>query len=328
MKIIILSGICMLILLLVTTGCARLAGGVSKKKAASNLEAYLQREYKGKLTFSDLNRFFNAATMNPNMFTVLIYDKQIPEVEFYTRIDVKKILINDTLYTTENLTFNDLYKEAVKRYETKQAIRADFKNEIPEIDFTLGTIYLNFNDDLSPENLENVITRFIDRLNQSFEELNDAYKFNILIKTPDYPEGFIDVPLEVDDNKWHAEPFMLSENFGGFEALKTKIEIRLQAKLDSSYPHFKINMYKKVYLDKSSLSKGAWVQYLDDKRVVNNDKGKYVNPQKGIYVTYFDLESEFIYRGEMLTEENDKTSYETELRRIIEAIEEEGIRAN
>ena len=119
---------------------------------------------------------------------------------------------------------------------------------------------------------------------------------------------------------------MLSESINNFEAIKLKIESYIQVKLDANYANFKMNGNRKIYLDKSSLSKGAWIQYLDDKNVKNNSNGPWKNPQKGIYIVYFDLQSSFIYRGEMLTEDNDKTSFDEELTQIIETIEEEGIR--
>ncbi|QXP69814.1 hypothetical protein H0I29_14485 [Polaribacter sp. R2A056_3_33] len=328
MKITIMSVICLIILILIVVGCSNYIG-ISKKKASLNLETYLQREYNGKLVFSDLNRFFNAATMDPNMFSVLIYDKDIPEIEFYTHINVKEILENDTLPmypTSELITFDDLYQDALKQYKTRQAVIADFKNEIPEIIFSTKNIELNFKRDLKPNELENVVIRFIDRLNQSYIELNTGFQFSLLIKTAKHPDGFMIIPLDIDDSKWQVKPMVLSKKVTDFDILKTMITKNIQTKLATPYPYFKITKHSKIYIDKSSLSKGAWIQYLEDKRIVNEGKGKWKNPQTGIYIVFFDLDSKFIYRGELLTEENDKSSYVKELRQIVETIEKEGIR--
>lgn len=325
----IISIICLLILF-VLTGCLKYIG-ISKKQATQNLKSYLDREYHGSLTFSHLNRFFNAASMDPNIFSVLIFNKQIPEIEFYTHINVKNILENDTLPLyprEESITIDHLYKDAVKRYDTRQVIIADFKKDIPEITFTVDIISLNFKEGLDADVLEAVLKRFINRLNQSYDDLNSAFEFSLLIKTPVYPEGFINIPLESEDGKWYARPFMLSENITNFEAFKAKIETSIQTKLDVSYPNFKINDYRKLYVDKRSLSKGAWVQYLDDKSVHNTPNGKWENPQKGVYIVYFDLQTQFIYRGEMLTEENYKTSYDEEIIQIYDAITAEGLQVN
>ncbi|WP_159023679.1 hypothetical protein [Formosa sp. L2A11] len=329
MKIIIITGVCLLIVLFFATGCTRLFGGVSKGKASANIETYLQREYNGKLAFSHLTRFFNAATMDPNMYGVLIYNKEIPEIEFYTHLNVKHILVNDTLpmyAKSDSKTFNDLYKNAVEQYETRQAVIADFKNEIPEITFSTEEIDLNFNRDLEPSELEDVVTRFIDRLNQSFETLNTGYQFRLLIKMASHPDGFIIIPLDIKDSKRFQKPMVLSVKAAGFESLKAMILNNIHAKLEKPYPYFKATEYSKIYMDKSTLSRGAWVQYLEDKRIVNDGKGKWKNPQTGLYVVYFDLDTKFIYRGELLTNENDSTSYREELRKIIGTIEAEGIR--
>ncbi|WP_179352054.1 hypothetical protein [Winogradskyella vidalii] len=327
MKITIVSIVCLVIVALIVSGCANYIG-ISKKNAAKNLRAYLQREYDGKLTFRDLNRFFNTATMNPNIFSVLIYDKNIPEIEFYTHINVKTLLEDDMLpmyATADAITFDNLYQEALQNYKIRQAVITDFKNEIPEIIFSHDTIILNFDTDLSPEKLTKTITRFIGRLNQSFKALEGAYNMSLHIKTPEYPEGFLKIPLAIETQKYNSEPYLLSEAMVGFEALKTKIEANIQAKIDTDYPHFKISKNRKIIMDKSTLYKGAWLQYLDDTRVKNSNDGKWINPQKGLYVVYFDLQSLFIYRGEMLTEENDKLSSTEESQLILKTIEEEGL---
>ncbi|WP_299778999.1 hypothetical protein [uncultured Formosa sp.] len=328
MKITILSVICILIVLLIVVGCANYIG-IPKKKAAQNLGDYLQKKYDGKLGFSDLTLFFNAATMDPNMYGMLIYDKAIPEIAFYTHLNLKHILENDTLPmypTSDNMTVDDLYKSAVEQYETRQAVIADFKTEIPEITFATETIELNFNSDLKPEVLDDIVTRFIDRLNQSFEALNTGYQFRLLIKTASHPDGFIIIPLDIEDSKRIQNPMVLSEKAAGFENLKTMILKHIHAKLETPYPYFKTTENSKIYMDKSTLSRGAWIQYLEDKRIVNNGNGKWRNPQTGLYVVYFDLDTKFIYRGELLTDENDTTSYREELRQIISTIEAEGIR--
>jgi hypothetical protein len=248
MKITILSIICLIIIVLIIAGCSSYIG-ISKKKAALNLETYLDREYNGKLTFSHLKRFFNAATMDPNMFGVLVYDKDIPEIEFYTHINVKDILENDTLpmYPISDLmTFDDLYKGAVERYETRQAVITDFKNEIPEIKFSTETIDLNFKKEIRPIELEDVIIRFIDRLNQSFRELGSSFQFSLLIRTAKNPDGFMVIPLEVEDSKWKVKRMTLSEKVDDFEVLKTMIQKNIQTKLEIPYPDFSITNHGKI----------------------------------------------------------------------------------
>ncbi|PZW42491.1 hypothetical protein LX95_00803 [Mesonia algae] len=329
MKFVILVAVFLLIILLITTGCAQIVGGISQKKAATNLEQYLQIKYNGQLTFKDLNRYFNAATMDPNIFSVVVYDKQVPEIEFYTHINAKTILENDTLPLypkADAIVFDDLYREILKRYNIRQEVIADFKAEISKIVFSDNDIEFTFNEDLNPNKLNDIVTRFINRLNQSFKQIDSAYELSLLIKTPEYPGGFINITLDIENAQYTPGPYLLSENLTNFEMLETKLEAYMQAKLDTNYPYFKIISHRKIYMDKSSLSKGAWIQYLDDKRVKNTESGRWVNPQKGLFVVYFDLQSSFIYRAEMLSEENDKTSKDQENLQIKEALEAEGIK--
>ncbi len=328
MKITILSIISILIVLLIFKGCAKYIG-IPKKVAAQNLEAYLLKKYDGKLVFSDLSLFFNAATMDPNMYGVLIYDKDIPEIQFYTHLNLKHILENDSLPmypTSDNMTVDDLYQDALIRYEVRQGVRTDFKAEIPEIIFSTEAIHLDFKRDVKSEVLNDVVTRFIDRLNEHYDVLNTGYQFRLLIKTASHPDGFLIIPLDIEDSKRKPEPMVLSENVSGFTSLKTMILKHINSKLEVAYPYFKVTENSKIYMDKSTLSRGAWVQYLEDKRIKNNGNGKWRNLQTGIYVVYFDLDTQFIYRGELLTDENDTTSYTEELRQIVSSIETEGIR--
>ncbi|MEJ4089206.1 hypothetical protein [Galbibacter orientalis] len=319
MKTIIIIGLCLLGILLLFTNCAQIVGGISKKQASKNLEEYLEREYNGELTYKNLNRFFNAATMNPNSFSVHIYHKKNPDIEFYTHFDAKKILIADYI-ASYHIEFNDLYQKALKYHEAKQAVIVDFKSDILDVKYGLAVIELIFKEALTSDTLEEIITKFVDKLNASYDVLNNGYEHSLLVKTPSYPEGFITVPLKLEDNMWKVHAFHLSENVTNFELFKIKIENNIQTKLELTYPYYKISEYRKIFLDKSSLSKGAWVQYLEDTRINNKENEKYQNPLKGIYIVYFDLESRFIYRGEMLTEKNDITTSNKELKEIRAAL--------
>ena len=97
MKTLIVIGVLLVLFFIFVSNFSRFMGGISTNKAAQNLEHYLEKEHKGELGFRELNRFFNAATMNPNMFTVVIFHKEIPEIEFYCHVNPKELLENDTL---------------------------------------------------------------------------------------------------------------------------------------------------------------------------------------------------------------------------------------
>lgn len=71
----LLLGIAILTLLLVS--CRQsgwsLIGGVSKKQAEKNFSDFLTKNYPNELAFTNLKRFFNEGNMNPNMFSVEVY---------------------------------------------------------------------------------------------------------------------------------------------------------------------------------------------------------------------------------------------------------------
>lgn len=303
-------------------------GGISTNKAAQNLEHYLEKEHKGELGFRELNRFFNAATMNPNMFTVVIFHKEIPEIEFYCHVNPKELLENDTLsyYGTENLKIADLYQRERKRYETRQKVKADFVNDIPEIKFENDRFEIFVPGEIETADLHDVIERFVARLNSVYEELDIPYTMSLFIKTEAHPDGFIDIPLENIENQWHPQMFMLSATMNDFAAIEKDIKQRIQTDLDASYPNYEIDdNYRKIILDKSSLSKIAWVQYLKDKTIDNDKNEKWQNPLTGLYITYYDIQTGHLYFGEMVSQENDNISYDETLALIKLKVEAEGI---
>ena len=327
MKIIILSCVSLFIIFLVTTGCTKLVGGISKSTAAKNLDQYLQREYNGTLSYTELNRFFNAASMDPNMFSVVIYNIDKPEIEFYCQINLKNILINDTITNSglDKTTINTLYLKEVDRYNTRETIKTYFEAEFSIIEFTTTSINLTLKNSVDAEQLQQLLTKFIERLNYFYKALDIYYDIALVIKTPENTEGFIEVPLEVNENKWSVESFLVSNKATNFKVIKKQIETRVKNDLAKSQPNFEICNLRKVFLDKNTLSRAAWIQYLNDKTIINEKNTKWQNPVKGLYVTYFDLETGHIYKGQLLTEDNDKITYEETLLLIKKALKTEAI---
>ncbi|SDT00903.1 hypothetical protein SAMN05192545_2558 [Maribacter dokdonensis] len=328
MKTLIVIGVLLVLFFIFVSNFSRFMGGISTNKAAQNLEHYLEKEHKGELGFRELNRFFNAATMNPNMFTVVIFHKEIPEIEFYCHVNPKELLENDTLsyYGTENLKIADLYQRERKRYETRQKVKADFVNDIPEIKFENDRFEIFVPGEIETADLHDVIERFVARLNSVYEELDIPYTMSLFIKTEAHPDGFIDIPLENIENQWHPQMFMLSATMNDFAAIEKDIKQRIQTDLDASYPNYEIDdNYRKIILDKSSLSKIAWVQYLKDKTIDNDKNEKWQNPLTGLYITYYDIQTGHLYFGEMVSQENDNISYDETLALIKLKVEAEGI---
>ena len=328
MKTLIIIGVLLVLFFIFVNNFSRFMGGISTNKAADNLEEYLEKEHNGELGFRELNRFFNAATMNPNMFTVVIFHKEIPEIEFYCHVNPKELLENDTLsyYGTENLKIADLYERERKRYETREKVKADFINEIPEINFENDRFEIFIPGEIKTAALHDLIDRFVARLNSSYEELDIPYTMSLFIKTEAHPEGYIDIPLENIENQWHLQMFMLSSKMSDFDTIEKDIKQRIQTDLNTSYPNYEIDeSYRKIILDKTALSKIAWVQYLKNTTIDNDKNEKWQNPLTGLYVTYYDIDTGHLYFGEMISQENDKISYDETLELIKLRVEAEGI---
>lgn len=117
----LLLGIAILTLLLVP--CRQsgwsLIGGVSKKQAEKNFSDFLTKNYPNELAFTNLKRFFNEGNMNPNMFSVEVYQINRPEITFVTFFDAKKIvgakdIASDYL---DGPSFDQLYKQEIAHME-------------------------------------------------------------------------------------------------------------------------------------------------------------------------------------------------------------------
>lgn len=329
MRIAIILGIFLLVIVVLLSNFTRLVGGISKHKATSNLEAYLYKKYKDEVKYKWLERFFNSGNMDPNMFSVLIYNTKNPEIEFYCHLNLKNILEDDTLSMTglEKKTVNDHYLEAIKRYDTKQAIIRIFKTEISSIVFNHSSINLTFDANLQSDQLQMLLDKFVNRLNYFYEDLGLYSDITLIIKTPDNPEGFIEIPLEVYNSKWTLTAYLLSNNATNFKVIEKRITRDMINYLEQSHPDFEIYDSRKIFIDKTSLSRAASIQYLSDKNIKNDRTKKWQNPLKGVYVTYFDLETSHIYKGELLSKTNDKTTYDEALNQIKKAIQAEGVLA-
>lgn len=329
MKIAIILGICLLVIVLLVANFTRLVGGISKQHATTNLEAYLKIKYQDEVRYKWLKRFFNSGNMDPNMFTVLFYNTDTPEIEFYCHINLKTILEDNAVTSgdTEQSTINARYLAATKRYDTRQAIKRLFKTECPTITFNTNTIDLSLEANLEPDALQELIKRFIVRLNYFYEDLGIYTDIAIVIKTPEHPDGFLEVPLELFDSKWHSGSFMLSEKASGLKTVETSILKKVNQYLRQSQPNFKIYNAQKIFLDKTTFSRAAWVHYLSDTTIVNGGNTKWQNPLKGVYVTYFDFETHHIYKGDLLTSNYDTLSYDETLVQLKGALQTEGVLA-
>lgn len=324
MKYIIIP-IALYALFLILSGCSKYIG-ITKSQAKKNLIAYLERDFEDDLAFKNLNRFFNAATMNPDIFSVLIYNKEIPEIEFYAHLNLKTIL-DDTvlpLQAGEQLTCQDLYQASKKRYKARQAVIKELQPDF-DIHFNYKEINISLNTQPTPDALNSILQRCVSILNQYHKALDHYNDFEVTIKTPEQPKGFVTFTLEDDREKWTRSPLQLSNNYSNYKNLKHQLTNYALNQIATYKTPYILAERQSIYIDTKTLSRAALIQYLDDSSIDNTNNGPWINPQKGIYIIYFDVYSNFIYRGELLTETNDTLDYDETLALIKTALNTEGI---
>ncbi|MBL7559538.1 hypothetical protein JAO71_06930 [Olleya sp. YSTF-M6] len=313
------------ILYLIVLGCSKYIG-ISTTQAKKNLKTYLDREFEDDVSFKHLNRFFNAATMNPNIFSVLIYNTNIPEIECYLHLNLKTILEDAVLplRATEQLTCQEAYQASKQRYDARQTVIAALQPDF-DLQFDYKAVNITLDNQPTPEVLRFIMQRCVDTLNKYHTALNHYDDFEVTITTPEQPQGFVTFTLEDDRQQWTRLPLQLSVNYSNYNPLLARLTRYALQQIASLKTPYALAERHTIYIDTKTMSRAAWVQYLDDTSVDNTTQGPWINPQKGIYVIYFDLDSNFIYRGTVLTETNDTLDYTETFALIQSALTTEGI---
>ena len=267
----LLLGIAILTLLLVS--CRQsgwsLIGGVSKKQAEKNFSDFLTKNYPNELAFTNLKRFFNEGNMNPNMFSVEVYQINRPEITFVTFFDAKKIvgakdIASDYL---DGPSFDQLYKQEIAHMDALDLLRIQLKrHHVDLVIESYNTMNWSFIENVSEQELRTAIDNCIEVLN----ELKDKLNFY----------GDLKIQLIESNSKYEHLSFTITKenDFYELESIRCHQESLLYQRLQKliSKPPKSHGDYNEVFIpsefssviliNPSNYSELIGVQFYDDKK--------------------------------------------------------------
>ncbi|RXG32282.1 hypothetical protein [Leeuwenhoekiella marinoflava] len=301
-----MSYIAILIILIaiLMLGCGRLFGGMSKDRAAVTLEQYLTERFQKKLSFENLNRFFNEGNMNPNMFSVEIFDQQYPKIRFALHFDAKKMKEEDLLdqggYQERSL--KEMYTEAKTDYTIKQNITEQLENKGILTNFEYYSVNLNFTTTPSSLFIKNTISELLNTMNQNRDTLYCGGYFKFNIKTPVLSHSLLQGETIPGIEGWDFTHFTINTKAEAYTKLQSKINLDIIAYLKQSQASYRLHPTSKTYVNADTFDEAVWIQFLSDQ---NGSRSKepvaWKEPITAVMLVFFDLETQKMLRTELHT---------------------------
>ncbi|WP_417886660.1 hypothetical protein [Zunongwangia sp.] len=303
MKNIIYITILIPIALACFSSCARLFGGMSKDKAAKTLSQYLEQHTKQKLGFTNLTRFWNEGNMNPNMFSVEIFDEQTPEIRFGLHFDAKLMNEKDSLkqggFQTQSI--QEQYNEVETDYRIKQGMIVDLKKQGIALDFDYYSAQLRFKNTPTPERLKETLTTLIARMNTHKSDLLSSNYFEFNIQTPPYSTAVLQAKTTSEENEhWKLNSFSLNTQAEDYKLIEKSIEKETTYYLKQLDHPYQIHPASKVYVNTDTFKEAVWIQFLSDASETDDTLVKRsMAPVTAVIFQYFNPETYHIIRTEL-----------------------------
>ncbi|MBW2960565.1 hypothetical protein [Mesonia aestuariivivens] len=286
------------------SSCARLFGGMSKEKAAKTLTQYLGKHTDQKLGFSNLNRFWNEGNMNPNMFTVEIFDEQIPEIRFGLHFDAKVMKEQDSLSqgSFQELSIQEQYEEFEKDYRIKQSMIVPLKKDGIQLDFNYYSATLQFENKPKPKTLKATISTLMKTMNSNKSHLLSSNYFNFNIQTPQYSSAVLqaNTASETEKEDWKLNYFTLNSKAEDYKVIEQTIEAKTTQYLNQLDHKYQMHTASKVFVNTDTFEDAVWIQFLSDKSETDDTIIKRSRaPITAVVFQFFDLETQAIIRTEL-----------------------------
>lgn len=279
LKTLLIIGLCFLSLALAANNLSIIMGGMSKQKAKHLIQEYLEREFNGQLKTVEIRRFFNASNMNPNMFSVIVYDHQLEEVRWILFFDAK-ILKNENRIEQGVSYAKPLkaqYQDALADYYAKQEINLKMNELDCRVDFNYNSLTMTYLFNPNPNEFKTRIKNLLFLLNQQKDILKLNSIFTITNHLPTYSEDIFLIAIHSIENSWQVNECLIKQETNYFDTLEKKI---LQERMDYlkglNHP-YSSHDFSLLYVDTDSFTKGVWVHLLVDTKEIEQEKNSYHN---------------------------------------------------
>ncbi|MDM1035985.1 hypothetical protein HX065_15185 [Myroides odoratimimus] len=277
LKTLLIIGFCFLSLTLAVNNLSLIMGGMRKKKANRLIQEYLEHEFKGQLKAVEIRRFFNASNMNPNMFSVIIYDHQLAQVRWVLFFDAK-ILKNENRIE-QGVSYakpvKEQYQDALADYYTKEDIKLKMIDLDCRIDISYDSLTMTYLFNPNPNELKTKTKKLLYLLNQQKDALKINSIFTITIHLPTYNEDIFMIVIHSIEDSWQVKECLLKQETNYFKTLQEKLlpkRMDYLAGLDHLYSSHDFSL---LYVDTACFTKAVWVHLLIDTKEVEQEKNSY-----------------------------------------------------
>ncbi|MEC4053849.1 hypothetical protein VSP10_13765 [Myroides odoratimimus] len=276
-KPLLIIGIPLLLLILAVNNLSTLMGGMSRKKANLLIQTYLDCEFKGQLKVTEIRRFFNAGNMNPNMFSVIVYDKNLEEIRWILYFDAKILKTENRIEQGVSYAqpIHIQYEKTLTDYYTKEAINKQMNIVKCNVIFEYYSLTTRFH--YTPEATERkaTIKKLLSLLNQQREKIDLSSAFTIINFLPNNKEDILEIAIHTKDGAWEIDSCTVNQKTNYFEILEKKAVPDRMSYLEKISHRYNSHDFSLLYIDTDSFTKGAWVHLLMDTKAVGQEQNGY-----------------------------------------------------
>lgn len=270
---------------------------VSEKVATQNLETFLAANYGELLEYSDLKRFFNSGNMNPNCFSVRVYQKKEPRVELFITFDAKTIATQTDIASDypDGLSFHERYLQRIAVVEIHDVISAKMKPLGVDLVWDYNEVFFNLEAKYSEAEVLEKSDYFLSLFEVEDSELLGYYhELSLILNITSKNNISLVRELVQEDGIWSFKTIKLYTKAADFERIRNDIKKELTTYLDANYPTQKLYDYYDTYVAPNDFSKLLYIEFTEAEKTKQEkekqQKGVWVSPVTGYTVMYWNLE--------------------------------------
>ncbi|MEH0157267.1 hypothetical protein V6R21_24350 [Limibacter armeniacum] len=273
---------------------------ISKRKAQHRLKEVLKEDYDDIWKVVEIERFFNEGNMNPNMFVIVLADKDNEQIQFHSFWDAKTGEFSYG-YRENSPTLRELYEDAVEEYEMEETIRKHMGNSYSNIQFSTFNIKITL--DIDPD--KSFMLETSKKLCAELENFPEAWanSVKVIFLTPSNPKGLYYVYITPDVSEALPDavisrdyiPYsfhLISGESDMFQQLTAKVTANFNSLVNQKTDNKArmINEPSKTWLNQENLKEFYAIYYIEK----IPEKQYQYSPYVGYLIVKYEMESESV----------------------------------
>ncbi|MDO6490858.1 MULTISPECIES: hypothetical protein [unclassified Cellulophaga] len=269
---------------------------LSEKMAAKNLNTFLKANYGSTLKYTDLYRFFNTATMNPNCFKAVIYEVENPKIEMHLTFDASKIADQKDVKSMypDGLSFHQFYIQKQEVVASQTIIDDKMLAMGVSLEWSYDLVILTFDKEYSETEITHKEQCFLDLFSkEDTDKFGYYHSFNLKLMFLNDTYASLTHYIEKEESVWVLKDIKLNEDEVSFNKINEDVKAAIHKYLKETQPKLILSNYFGTLVNKSDFNRVIWVEYTEEKRtkieIEEAKKGVYVSPINGYVVVYWNI---------------------------------------